>query len=232
MHYFYDISSYLIYVVPAIVLTIIAQIAVSVTFKKYSKISVSRNVTGHDAAKRILSNEGVRDVSLSRVQGNLTDHYDPRTKVIGLSESVHDSSSIAAIGVAAHEAGHAIQHSIGYKPLLIRDKLVPVTRFASNMAIPLIIIGFALAFTQLVWIGIIFFGGAVLFQLVTLPVEFNASARALSNLRDGGILDEDEIAGAKKVLSAAALTYVAAMLVSLMQMLRFIVLATGRGRRS
>lgn len=232
MYSFYDISSYLIYVVPAIILTIIAQIAVSVTFRKYSKILASRNVSGHDAAKIILSKAGVGDVTLGRVQGNLTDHYDPRSKVISLSRSVYDSSSIAAIGVAAHEAGHAIQHSIGYRPLIIRDKLVPVTRFASNMALPLIIIGFALAFTPFVWVGIIFFGAAVLFQIVTLPVEFNASARALSNLREGGILDEDEIAGARKVLSAAALTYVAAMLVSLMQMLRFIVIAMGRGRRN
>lgn len=230
LYYYYDIGTYLIFVLPAIIVAIVAQFMVSGAFRTYSQRSSARGVTGREAAQRILSDAGVYDVSLKPIEGNLTDHYDPRSKSIGLSRNVYNSTSIAAIGVAAHEAGHALQHSIGYKPLIIRNAIVPVTKIASTLALPLILIGFILSFSTIIWVGIIFFGGAVVFQLITLPVEFNASRRALKCLSEEGILYDDELDGAKKVLRAAALTYVAAMLVSLMQMLRFIVLAGGQRR--
>ncbi|MBR2742837.1 MAG: zinc metallopeptidase [Clostridia bacterium] len=230
LYYYYDIGSYLIFVVPAIILSVIAQVMVSNAFNKYSRVLSRRAITGGDAARMILSDAGIRDVSLKPITGDLTDHYDPSNRIIALSQNVYHSTSIAAIGVAAHEAGHAVQHHTGYAALKLRNAIIPVTKWASTLALPLIIIGFLLNFSPIVWIGIIFFAGAVVFQIITLPVEFNASRRAIRCLESEGILAPDELEGAKKVLRAAALTYVAAMLVSLMQMLRFIVLAGGRRR--
>lgn len=230
LYYYYDFGTYLIFVVPAIILSVIAQVMVTNAFNTYSRKLSRRAVTGREAAQLILSEAGIYDVSLRPISGDLTDHYDPRSCVIALSQNVYNSTSIAAIGVAAHEAGHAVQHHTGYAPLKLRNAVIPVTKWASTLALPLIIIGFILALTPLIWVGIIFFAGAVVFQIITLPVEFNASRRAIKCLEREGILQDDELLGAKKVLRAAALTYVAAMLVSLMQMLRFIVLANGRRR--
>jgi len=227
---YYDVGTYLIYVVPAIIISIIAQIKVSSAFKTYSNIRNSRGITGCEAAQQILRAAGIHDVTVQSVSGNLTDHYDPKAKVIRLSGGVYGASTVASVGIAAHEAGHAVQHHIGYKPLVLRNASYPLTRIASTAAIPLIIIGFVLSLMPIVWIGIIFFSATLLFQLITLPVEFNASRRALLLLDEGGVLTRDELGGAKKVLSAAAFTYVAAMLVSLMQLLRFVVLARGQRR--
>lgn len=225
---YYDMSSYLIFMLPAMILAFIAQIRVSSAFSKYSKIRSIKNITAQDVASAILSKAGIKDVRVEPINGNLNDHYDPKDKVIRLSSSVYNSTSIAALGIAAHEAGHAVQHHKKYTPLVFRNAIVPVTRLASSLAIPLIFIGFFLSFTGLIWAGIIFFSGAVVFQIITLPVEFNASKNALIYLEQEGILYNEEIDGAKKVLNAAALTYVAALLVSLMQLLRFVSLANRR----
>ena len=221
---------YCLLLIPVLILSVWAQAQVSGSFRKYSNGSNRRRITGAQAALSVLRAHGVHDVNIRSVAGNLTDHYDPRDNTIYLSQEVYNAATIAAVGVAAHEAGHAVQHHIGYKPLVLRNASYPLTRIASTAAIPLIIIGFALSFLPIVWIGIIFFSATLLFQLITLPVEFNASRRALLLLDEGGVLTRDELGCAKKVLSAAAFTYVAAMLVSLMQLLRFVVLARGQRR--
>ena len=189
-------------------------------------------MTGAQAARMILQSNGINDVSVQRISGKLTDHYNPSTKVLNLSESVYGSTSVAAIGVAAHECGHAIQHARGYFPLSLRTALVPVANIGSQLSWVFIIVGAILSFNQtLITIGIIMFSAAVLFQLVTLPVEFNASARALEQLESNGILYRDEVSQTRKVLSAAALTYVAAAATAILQLLRVIILFGGRGRR-
>lgn len=228
-YYGFDIT-YLYMVLPAIILSMWAQSKVKGTFAKYSKIKNRRGITGEQAARFILDRNDLRDVRIEKVAGNLSDHYDPRTKVVRLSEGVYSSSSLAAVGVAAHEVGHAIQHSHAYFPLVVRNAIIPVTRIASSFAFPLILLGMFLNYRELIPIGIACFGAAVLFQLITLPVEYNASGRAMAILDETGLLGSDELPGTRKVLSAAALTYVAAMLVALMQMLRLMFLFGGRGR--
>ncbi|NLD87713.1 MAG: zinc metallopeptidase, partial [Clostridiales bacterium] len=201
------------------------------TFNKYSKIYSLRGLTGAEAARRVLEDNRIYDVTIEPVAGNLTDHFDPRTQTIRLSEGVYSSSSVAAIGVAAHEAGHAVQHDCDYFPMRIRSVIIPATRIGSYLSWPLIIIGILLNFELLATLGIALFGAVVLFQLVTLPVEYNASSRALDALESTGVLYREEIPGAKKVLSAAAMTYLASLLMAVMQMLRLILLFGG-GRRS
>lgn len=226
---FYGIDIYyLILVVPAIILSMIAQAKVSSTFKKYSKVFSRKGMTGEDTANLLLMKNGISDVTVGRISGNLTDNFNPGTKQISLSDPVYDSSSIAAIGVAAHETGHAIQHHTGYVAIKMRNTVLPVAQIGSNMAMPLAILGFILGMPGLVNAGILLFSAVVLFQVVTLPVEFNASRRAITIIRETGVLSEEELAGAKKVLSAAALTYVAAMLTSLMSLLRLILISRNR----
>ena len=214
--YGYGYDSMYFLVLLAFIFSMVAQMKVSGTFKKYAKIRNRRGLTGAQVAEQMMHNAGIYDVSVQRVAGNLTDHYDPRTKTLRLSESVYDSTSVAAVGVAAHETGHAIQHDVGYAPLALRSFFVPLANFGSRLAIPLILIGFIFSGggSTLVTLGILFFSLSVVFTIITLPVEFNASRRAIRLLADDGFLDSDEIGGAKKVLSAAAMTYVAALLVA------------------
>ena len=218
----------IIIVLPALIFTLWAQWNVNSTFEKYRKVNTLHNITGYDSARKILDANGLYDVKIERVAGNLTDHYDPRANVIRLSEAVHDSTSAAAVGVAAHEAGHAVQHAKGYFPIKIRQAIIPATRIGSSLAMPLFLIGLILAVEPLVYLGIIFYATAVVFQLVTLPVEFNASNRAMAALNDGGSLSSSELDASRKVLTAAALTYVAALATSLLSLLRLIIIANGR----
>lgn len=220
-----------ILVLIGVVLSLLASARVRSTFSKYSRVRSHSGLTGAEAAERILHNAGIYDVTIERAQGQLTDHYDPRRKVLRLSESVYGSNSISAIGVAAHECGHAIQHQNAYVPLKVRSALVPVANFGAAIAWPLILIGLLLTGSQtLIDIGIILFSTAVLFQLVTLPVEFNASRRAVLKLSETGILHYEELNQSKKVLNAAALTYVAAAAATILQLLRLILLFGGRRR--
>lgn len=231
MMYPYYFDSTYVLVLIGVILSLAASARVKSTFAKYSRVRSMSGLTGAQAAERILHRAGIYDVQIEHVQGQLTDHYDPRNKVLRLSDSVYSSSSIAAIGVAAHECGHAIQHQNSYIPLKIRGALVPVVNFGSAISWPLILIGLLLAGSQtLINLGIILFSTAVLFQLVTLPVEFNASRRAIQRLGETGILYADEINQSKKVLNAAALTYVAAAAASILQLLRLIILFGGRRR--
>lgn len=216
---------YIIMIAPALLLSIFAQIKVKSSFSKYSKVPTYRGITGAQAAREILRAEGVNDVAIERSRGFLSDHYDPRSRVLRLSETVYTGNSLASVGVAAHEAGHAIQHARGYMPLRLRSALVPVSSLGSNLAWPLLIIGFIFTAQSLILAGIIFFSLAVAFQLVTLPVEFNASSRALQALPASGILSDTEVAGARKVLSAAALTYVAAAASAVLQLVYFLLRA-------
>ena len=223
--YGYGMDPGYILVIIAFIFSMVAQTKVSSTFNKYSRIRNRAGYTGAQVAAQMLQNAGIYDVSVQRVAGNLTDHYDPRTKTLRLSQSVYDSTSVAALGVAAHETGHAIQHDVGYGPLALRSWLVPVANFGSRLAMPLIIIGFLFSGGgTLVQLGILFFSLSVLFTVVTLPVEFNASHRAIDRLVDEGFLASDEIGGAKKVLSAAAMTYVAAAFAAIAQLLRLIMI--------
>lgn len=217
---------YLVLVLPAIVLMLIAQIGVKSTFSKYSKHFC--NISGAEAARRVLEANGVLDVRIERVSGNLTDHYDPRTNVIRLSDAVYDDCTVSAVGVAAHEAGHAVQYAESYGPIKFRTAIYPVCNLGSRLAMPLVLFGLLFNFYFLIDVGIIFFAVALLFQLITLPVEFNASKRAITSIRDYGILQPDEVSGAKKVLTAAAMTYIAAFLVSLAQLLRLLAIANRR----
>ena len=228
--YYFD-PTYILIIIAAII-SLIAQWRVNSAFSKYSRVASMSGMTGAQAARMILQSNGINDVSVQRISGKLTDHYNPSTKVLNLSESVYGSTSVAAIGVAAHECGHAIQHARGYFPLSLRTALVPVANIGSQLSWVFIIVGAILSFNQtLITIGIILFSAAVLFQLVTLPVEFNASARALEQLESNGILYRDEVSQTRKVLSAAALTYVAAAATAILQLLRLIILFGGRGRR-
>ena len=207
--------TYVVFVLPMVILSLIAQVKVKSTYTKYSRILSRRGLTAEQAARMILDRNGLRNVPVGRISGDLTDHFDPRTNSISLSDSVYGSTSVAAIGVAAHESGHAVQYAEGYAPLKFRNAIVPVTQFGAKLSTPLVIL------------GIILFGAVVVFQLVTLPTEFNASRRALAVLEEGNYLDGEELRGAKKVLSAAAMTYVAALFMSLMSLLRLIVIVSG-----
>jgi Zn-dependent membrane protease YugP len=219
---------YIIFVMPALLLALYAQMKVKVTFATYSSIYAGRGVSADDVSRALLDGFGLQYVRIERVSGSLTDHYDPRTKTLRLSDSVGGSASIAAIGVAAHEVGHAVQDKENYGMLRLRNALVPVANIGSNFAFILFFIGLFLQFAFLVNMGIIFFSAAVLFQLVTLPVEFDASSRALKLLSNTGALTETEIYGARKVLRAAALTYVAGTVMAVMQLLYLLVRARGR----
>lgn len=236
--YYYGFDwTYLYLVLPCVLLSLWASHNVNSTFKKYSQQFSRRHLTGAEAAQRVLSANGVRGVRIERVSGNLTDHFDPRTNVIRLSDSVYSSTSTAAIGVACHEAGHAVQYAVGYAPIKLRAAIIPITNLGSRLAMPLILAGIlfsALGTTSdtLVYLGIASFGLSLVFQLVTLPVEFNASRRAMQAIETANLLTEEEQRGAKKTLKAAALTYVAATAVALAQLLRLIaIFGDGRRRR-
>ena len=218
-------------VLPAFIFSVWAQIRVNTTFDKYSKQRTRRGITGADAARRVLNENGLYDVKIENIRGNLTDHYDPRANVIRLSDSVYGSTSAAAVGVACHEAGHAVQHAKGYFPIKVRMAIIPMTRFGSMLSIPLFIIGLMLATDALMLAGILLYAVVAFFQLVTLPVEFNASRRAMEAIKSSGMLAPDEYSASRKVLTAAAMTYVAALATSLLTLLRFIVLANGRSNR-
>ena len=230
--YGYGFDPTIILVLIGVVISLWAQSRVTSTYNKYSKVRSYSGMTGADAALRLLHSQGIYDVSVRPVAGNLTDHYDPRAKVVNLSESVYRSTSIAALGVAAHECGHAMQHNEGYAPLQMRSALVPVANFGSTISWPMILIGVMIGGlgSPLCQIGILMFSLAVLFQLVTLPVEFNASSRAVKLLDSLGILSREEIRGTRSVLNAAAWTYVAAAASSMLQLLRLIILYGGRRR--
>lgn len=213
--------SYLL-VVAAVLFSLIASVRVKTTFSKYSRVRSSRGQTAAEIARQILDSNGLYNVNIVRVPGNLTDHYDPRTNIVALSQSVYDSTSVGSIGVAAHEVGHAIQYAVGYTPIKIRMTILPVAQFGSNAWLLLFILGVALQLPILREVGVLLFGCIVVFQIVTLPVEFNASSRAINTIRSQGILVGDELKGARKVLTAAAMTYVASMAVSLAQFLRLL----------
>ena len=219
---------YLVLVLPTILFALWAQFMVKSSFKKYSKQRTNNGLTGDDAALHVLRQAGIDNVRIERIHGNLTDHFDPRDNVIRLSDSVYDAPSVAAVGVAAHEAGHAIQYSASYVPMKIRSAIIPVTSVGSQMAMPLVLLGIIFSFPGLINIGILLFGAVVVFQLITLPVEFNASRRAVNALRETGLLTAEELPASKKVLTAAALTYVGALAVSLAQMLRLILMTRRR----
>ena len=232
---------YILLVLPTVILALYAQAKVNSTFNRYRQERSYRGMTGQEVAVQMLRNAGIMDVSVQMVAGHLTDHYDPKNRVLRLSESVFNSSSIAAIGVAAHEAGHAIQHQEGYGPLHLRNAIIPLTRIGSSLSMPLIFIGIAMGGLSsaasamnmgwyIIVAGIALFGVAVLFQVITLPVEFNASRRALVTLGSTQILMEDEVKKARKVLSAAALTYVAAMAQAVANLLRLLLIVGGRRR--
>ncbi|MBR5310799.1 MAG: zinc metallopeptidase [Oscillospiraceae bacterium] len=229
MFYGFDIY-YFILILPALLFGLWAQSQVNTNFNKYSKVGTTRGMTGAEAAEYILRQNGIYDVSVCRIAGNLTDNFNPKNKTINLSDSVYGSTSVAAIGVAAHEAGHAVQHAVNYAPIRIREMIIPITQIGSWLYLPIILIGFLFSSQGLVNIGIFLFSTLAIFQLVTLPVEFNASRRAMETLEGSGILYGDELTGAKRVLRAAALTYVAALVASLAQLLRLIILFGGRRR--
>jgi len=222
---------YLILVVPALLLSMVAQAAVKGTFGKYSQLGARAGFTGQSAARRILNQNGLTHIQIERVAGQLTDHYDPRSQILRLSESTYDSTSIAAIGVAAHEAGHAVQHDEGFWPNRLRSLLVPVAQIGSSFGPYLAIFGIILSIDILISVGIFLYAGAVLFYLITLPVEFDASRRAIRVLEDQGMLTDQELTGAKKVLRAAALTYIASTLVAFASLLRLLLLARSRDDR-
>lgn len=237
MPYFYGFDlTYLVIVLPCVIFAMIASSNVNSTFRRYSKVYASRRITGAQAAQRVLSANGVTGVRIERVSGNLTDHYDPKTNVIRLSDDVYDSTSVAAIGVACHEAGHAVQYAQHYAPIKLRAAIIPVTNIGSKLAMPLILLGLLLSFGETVSFGFVYAGIAcfslsVVFQLVTLPVEFNASRRAMQAIEGSELLTTEEQRGARKTLTAAAMTYVAALAVALAQLLRLIVLFGGNNRR-
>ena len=236
-YYYYGFDwTYLVIVLPCLILSMLASSSVNSTFNKYAKVNSIRRLTGAEAAQRVLSANGVRGVRIERVSGNLTDHYDPMTYVIRLSDSVYGSTSVAAIGVAAHEAGHAVQYAQNYGPIKVRAAIIPITNLGSKLAMPLILAGILLSFlgtfsNTLVYLGILAFSLSIVFQLVTLPVEFNASRRAMEAIETAGLLTHEEQQGARKTLKAAAMTYVAATAVAVAQVVRLLVLFGGRRRR-
>lgn len=230
MYYPYYFDPTMLILIPGLLLALWAQFRVTSTTQKYLRVESRRGMTAAEVSRWLLDANGLSDVRIERVRGSLTDHYDPRGRVLRLSDSVINSSSVAALGVAAHEAGHAIQDAAGYRPLALRTALVPVVNIGSYMAMPLFVLGLLAAWEPLINVGIILFGLVVLFSLVTLPVEFNASRRALAALEGGAILDSDELVGARAVLKAAALTYVASALQALLSLLRLLVISGGRRR--
>ena len=227
--YFYGDWSLLI-VLPALILTIWAQFSVQSAYHKYSRIPIGHGMTGESAARRILDANGLHHVRIEPIAGEMTDHYDPRTQVIRLSSGVYASNSIAAVGIASHEAGHAVQHAVGYTPIRLRTAIIPVCNFGSMAAMPLFIIGLLVASDALMTVGILAYATVTLFQLITLPVELNASARAMRALGGSGYLTAEETKGARRVLRAAAMTYVAALATSLLSLLRLLLLASNRRR--
>ena len=237
MPFFYHFDmTYLVLVLPCLILAMWASANVNSTFKRYSQIYSARRITGAQAAERVLRENGVFDVRIERVSGHLTDHYDPKTNVIRLSDAVYDSHSVASIGVACHEAGHAVQYAQGYAPIKLRAAIIPITNIGSKLAMPLILAGILLSFLgnlsyAIVYLGIACFSLSLVFQLITLPVEFNASRRAMVAIEQGNILTDEEQRGAKRTLKAAAMTYVAATAVALAQLLRLIILFSNRRRR-
>lgn len=226
--YYFDPTYFLLII--GMILSMAASARVKSTFSIYSRVRSASGLTGAEAARRILHMAGITDVTVVPISGSLTDHYDPRNKQLALSQDVYDRTSVAAIGVAAHECGHAIQDAQNYVPLNLRSAIVPVANIGSTLSWPLFLAGLILSIRPLLTLGILLFSFAVLFQLVTLPVEFNASARALKMLGSSGMLGTDEVKSAKRVLTAAALTYVAALASSILQLLRLIILAGGRDR--
>ena len=218
---FYDYY-YIILVIPAMILAIIAQAKVKSTYNKYAKVANSRNITGAYAAQAVLTYYGINDVRIEQISGKLSDHYDPKAKVIRLSSEVYSGSSIAAVGIACHEAGHAAQHAENYSPIKVRNSLVPVCNIGSSLGIPIAILGYFLGFEPLIVIGLMLYALIAVFHLITLPVEFNASRRAIDVIDETKLLYDDEISGTKKVLTAAAMTYVASLVVAIANLLRLI----------
>ena len=226
--YYFD-PTYILLII-GMILSLAASARVKSTFAIYSRVRSASGLTGAEAARRILRMAGITDVVVVPISGSLTDHYDPGTKKLALSQDVYDRTSVAAIGVAAHECGHAIQHQKGYGPLVLRSTLVPAANIGSSLSWPIFVAGLIFSMRPLLMLGILLFGLAVIFQLVTLPVEFNASSRAIRILEGNGMLGESEITGAKKVLRAAAMTYVASLASSILQLLRLVILAGGNRR--
>ncbi len=228
-YYGFDMT-YVVYVLPALIFALWASFNVKTTFAKYSKVASEYGMTGRDAARLILDANGLHHVQVTHVQGELTDHFDPKANVIRLSDSTYNAATAAAVGVAAHEAGHAVQYAEGYGPMKIRSAIIPATNIGSRLSVPLVLLGIVFSAPSLAYIGVLLFALSVVFQLVTLPVEFNASSRALAAIRDSGRVSDEGQKAAKKVLTAAAMTYVAALAVALGNLLRLITLAN-RSRR-
>jgi len=226
--YYYD-STYILVLI-AFALSLFASFGVKSTFAKYDKIRSRRGLTGSDVARKILDANGLYNIRIERVSGNLSDHFDPSAGVVRLSDSTYNSTSVAAIGVAAHECGHAVQHAESYAPIKLRNSIVPVVNIGNSLSMPLFFIGLLMGLTELALVGALLFGLVLVFQVVTLPVEFNASTRAISVVESMGILDNDEIKGTKKVLKAAALTYVAAVAATALQLLRLLLIVNNRRR--
>ena len=221
----------IIILIPALIFSLIAQLMVKGAFSKYSGVRNSRGYTGADAARAILDRNGLSYIRIEHINGELTDHYDPSANVIRLSDSVYNNDSVAAVGVAAHEAGHAVQYAEGYGPIKVRSAIIPITQFGSNLSTPLVILGIIFSSNVLITAGILLFCTVVLFQAITLPVEFNASGRAIKVLREEHFLDDDEMKGAKSVLTAAALTYVAAMFSALASLARLLLIRNRNNSR-
>lgn len=224
---FYWDSTYILVII-AMLLSLFASFGVKSTFAKYQKMKTARGITGAEAARRVLDMNGLQHIRIERISGELTDHFDPRSNVIRLSDATYNDTSVAAVGVAAHEAGHAVQHATGYVPIKVRNAIVPVVNIGSQLAMPLFIIGLLLNYLNLAYLGVILFSFALVFQLVTLPVELNASSRAIKILDSSMLLYEDEITPAKKVLKAAAMTYVAAVAATALQLLRLLLILNRR----
>lgn len=224
-------SQYVVLILlPAFLISMYAQYKVKSNFERYGRVRSAHGYTGQEVAGRLLRSEGINNVKIAAVPGKLSDHYDPVHKRVNLSEMVYAQNSIAAVSVAAHECGHAMQHNEEYGPLTLRHRLVPITNFVSSASMPILVLGFMMNSLQLIWLGVILFSGVVLFHVVTLPVEFNASHRAIVKLESSGILSAEEIPMAKKVLGAAALTYVAAALSAVANLLYYIAIFSGRDR--
>ena len=222
---------YVLLLIPIIIFSVWAQFQVNGNFRRYSNVSNRRRMTGVQAAEAVLKSHGVYNVAIRSVRGNLTDHYNPRDNTIYLSESVYGAPTIAAVGVAAHEAGHAVQYAVGYAPIKLRNLIIPATQFGSKASFILLLVGMLMYSQPLFLLGIVLFSLTTVFQLVTLPVEFNASRRAIRTLEESFLLDADELPGAKRVLRAAAMTYVAALLMSALQLLRYVLIFLGRSNR-
>ncbi len=228
-YYYFDYTYLLL--IPAMLFALYAQFKVNSTYSKYSKIRNARGITGADVARRILDANGLWNVKVVHIAGNLTDNFNPQTNTVSLSDSTYSSSSVAAIGVAAHECGHAVQHATGYAPIKLRSAIIPITNIGSSLGVILLLVGLIFSSHSLAIFGVLLYSAVAVFQAVTLPVEFNASSRALKTLREDFILDEDELPMARKVLSAAALTYVAALISSISTVFRLFLIANNRTRR-